>query len=166
MRKTRAIPARKIAREMQSEPPKPPTKDRELEILREIREMQIDIENLKKTILSTTNIRTLEHDFLREFQHLSKEVKESIEKSRHAVDRMEAEIKFLRGDMKRVMSLEEEMNRLNMKSMTRDIESLKEKSRWLETSFKGFDIDPLVEKISELEDKIKILKASQPLILE
>ena len=139
---------------------------REAEILREIREMRLEMENLKSSVLSQTNIRTLEHDFLREFQRLSKEVKESAEKNRNAIDKAEAEIKFLREDMARVMSLEEEMSRLNAKSIARDVESLKEKSHWLETSVNGFDMDPLIEKISEMEDKIKIMKASQPLIIE
>jgi len=139
---------------------------REAEMLKEIRETRLDIENLKSSVLSQTNIRTLEHDFLREFQRLSKEVKESAEKNRNAIDKAEAEIRFLREDMARVMSLEEEMSRLNAKSLARDVESLKEKSHWLETSVKGFDMDPRIEKISEMEGKIKILKASQPLIIE
>ncbi|MCX6814188.1 MAG: hypothetical protein NTY20_00840 [Candidatus Aenigmarchaeota archaeon] len=140
--------------------------EKELAILREIRDMQIEIENLKRSTLSQTNIQTLENDFYREFQNLSKEVKENLEKNRHAVDRMEAEVKFLKEDIGRIISLEEEMKRMNMKSLTKDIESLKLKSQWLETNFKGFDIDPLIEKIQEIEDSIKIMKASQPLILE
>lgn len=144
------------------EPPHP----KETEILREMREMQLELSNLKKSTLSETNMKSLENDLVREFQHLSKEVKGSLEKNRHAIDKMEAEIKFLREDVSRVMSLEEEMNRLNMKSLTRDLEGLKEKSSWLEGKFQAFDLDPFVEKMQELEDKIKILKASQPLILE
>lgn len=155
------VPARK-AREV----PQPPLPSREREILTEIREMQMEIDTLKRSVLSHTNLQTLESDFYREFQRLSKEVKESLEKNRESVDRMEAEIKFLKEDMARIVSIEEEMNRLNMKGLTRDVEGLKEKSRWLETSFKGFDIDPIMEKITEIEDKIKILKASQPLILD
>ena len=144
----------------------PPIHDSGMELMREIRDIQIEIENLKRSVLSQPNIRAFESDFLREFQRLSKEVRDSLERNRHAIDKMEAETKFLREDMGRIMSLEEEMNRLNMKSIARDIEGLKEKSHWLEANLKGFDIDPLVEKISEIEDKIKILKASQPLILE
>lgn len=143
-----------------------PSHDRETAILREVREMQIEIEGLKRAILSGTNMRTLEEDLFREFQHLKKEVKESVEKNRHSVDKMEADIKFIREDIRRVMSLEEEMSRINAKSVTRDIESLKAKSHWLETHVKGFDIDPIIEKIQEIEDNIKIMKASQPLILE
>jgi len=139
---------------------------RESEILRELRDIQIEMENLKRSVLSQTNIQTLESDFYREFQRLSKEVREGLEKNRDAADRMEAEIKFLKEDMARIISLEEEMKRISAKTVERDIESLKAKSNWLETSMKGFDIDPIVEKINELEDKIKILKASQPLILE
>lgn len=143
-----------------------PAIDRDAEILREIRDMQIEMETLKQSVLSEKNMRTFESDFYREFQHLSKEVKESLEKNRHAVDRMEAEVKFLKEDVARVVSLEEEMKRISAKTVERDIESLKAKSNWLESSMKGFDIDPIVEKISELEDKIRILKASQPLIIE
>ncbi len=139
---------------------------RETAIFREIREMQMDIEALKGSILSQTNIQTLENDFYREFQSLSKEVKENLEKNRHAVERMEAEVKFLKEDISRIISLEEEMKRMNMKSLAKDMESLKLKSQWLETNFKGFDIDPLIEKIQDIEDKIKIMKASQPLIIE
>jgi hypothetical protein len=165
MRKSVSRPAGKL--HLQELPPVPPSLEaKETAALREIREMQIEMENIKKAVLSETNIRTLEHDFYREFQRLSKEVKESLERNSHAVDRMEAEIKFIKEDIGRIMSLEEEMNRLNMKSLTRDVEGLKEKSNWLETSFKSFDIDPIIEKITEIEDKIKIMKASQPLILE
>jgi len=135
-------------------------------VLSEIRGMQLEIETLKSSILSDRNIRTLEEDIAREFQHLKSEVRESIKKNTHLVEKMEAEIKFLKDDMARVMSLEEEMNRLNMKSLTRDLESLKAKSHWLEGSIQKFDLDPLVERMSEMEEKIKILKASQPLILE
>jgi hypothetical protein len=160
--------ARKVSVHQQEQlPPVPPSVEaEETAALREIRDMQIEMENLKKAVLSGTNIQSLEHDLTTEFQRLSKEVKESVEKNRHAVDKMEAEIKFLKEDIGRIMSLEEEMNRLNMKSLTRDVEGLKEKSRWLETSFKSFDIDPIIEKITEIEDKIKIMKASQPIILE
>jgi deoxyribodipyrimidine photolyase len=153
---------------IQNEPvlPTPPTPDRNQEVLKELREMQIDMENLKKAVLSETNIRTLEHDFYREFEHMKKEIKESLEKNRHTVERMEGEVKFLKQDMARVMGLEEEMNRLNMKSLTRDVEGLKAKSQWLEGKFQVFDMDPVLDKIQEIEDKIKILKASQPIILE
>ena len=148
-------------------PPVPPSLEaREESLLREIRGMQMEMENLKKSVLSETNIKSLEHDMTTEFQKLSREVKESVEKNRHVVDKMEAEIKFLREDVGRIMGLEEEMNRLNMKGLTRDVEGLKEKSHWLETSFRSFDIDPIIEKITEIEDKIKIMKASQPLIIE
>jgi chromosome segregation ATPase len=175
-RKTSRSRARASARK-KPEPPKPSASSpkaaepahlisRDMEILREIRDMQIEIENLKQSILSENNMRTFESDFYREFQRLSKDVKESLEKNRHTVDRMEAEVKFLKEDLARVLSLEEEMKRISAKTVERDIESLKAKSNWLETSMKGFDIDPLVEKITELEDKIRILKASQPLILE
>jgi hypothetical protein len=172
MRKPASRPARKVPKDthdlkLQELPSVPPSLEaKETAALREIREMQIEMENLKKSVLSETNIRSLEHDFFREFEHMKKEIKESLERNSHAVDKMEAEIKFLKEDMGRIMSLEEEMNRLNMKSLTRDVEGLKEKSRWLETSFKSFDIDPIIEKISEIEDKVKIMKASQPIILE
>jgi len=148
------------------EPPKPPATGRDSEILRELKGMQIEIETLKRSVLSQTNMQTLESDFYREFQRLSKDVKAGMEKSREAVDRMEAEVKFLKEDMARIISLEEETKRISAKTVERDIESLKAKSNWLETSMRGFDIDPLVEKITELEDKIKILKASQPFIIE
>jgi len=146
--------------------PAPPLPDRSIELMKEIKEMQIEVENLKKSILSQTNIRTLESDFYKEFEHMKKEMKESLEKNRHAVERMEGEVKFLKQDVARVMGLEEEMNRLNMKSLTRDVESLKEKSHWLEGKFQVFDMDPVLDKLQELEDKLKIMKASQPLILE
>ena len=140
--------------------------DRETAILKEIKEMQIDMENLKKSILSETNMRSLEGDLVREFQKLSKEVRGGLERNRHAVDKMEAEIKFLKEDVGRIMGLEEQMNRLNMKSLTRDMESLKAKSNWLEGKIQRFDLDPVVERISDIESKIKILKAAQPFIIE
>ena len=137
--------------------PKPPIPDRSAEVLKEIREMQIEIENLKKAVLSDTNILSLEHDLYREFEHMKKEMRESLEKNRHAVERMEGEVKFLKHDMAKVMGLEEEMDRLNMKSLTRDVESLRAKSQWLEGKFQVFDMDPVLDKIQEIEDKIKIL---------
>jgi hypothetical protein len=168
-RKTSPRRAQISARELQ-EIPKPPSPNpfhtKENEILRELRSMQIEIETLKRSILSQTNLQTLESDFYREFQRLSKEVRQSVEKNSETVDRMEAEVKFLKEDVARMISLDEEMKRISAKSMGRDIESLKAKSQWLETSIKGFDIDPIVEKINELEDKIRILKASQPFIIE
>jgi cell division protein FtsB len=157
-------PRKQILRKTSNENPKPG--DRDMAVFREIREMQMDIENLKGSILSQTNIQALESDFYREFQRLSTEVKENLEKNRHAVDRMEAEVKFLKEDVARVISIEEEMKRISAKSLERDVESLKARSQWLETHMKGFDIDPLIEKIQEMDDKIKIMKASQPLIIE
>ena len=139
---------------------------RDAEILREIRGIQMEIDTLKQSVLSEKNMRIFESDFYREFERLSKDVKENLEKNRHAVDRMEAEVKFMKEDIARMLSIEGEMKRISAKSIERDIESLKAKSNWLETSMKGFDIDPIVEKINELEGKIRILKASQPLILE
>ncbi len=165
-RKTSPRRARATAKKT-PEPPKPASLNTMgMEILREIRDIQIEIENLKRSTLSQTNIQTLESDFYREFQRLSKDVKENLEKNRHAVDRIEAEVKFLKEDLSRVLSLEEEMKRISAKAVERDIESLKAKSQWLETSMKGFDIDPIVDKISELEKRIRNIKASQPLIIE
>jgi len=140
--------------------------DRETSILKEIKEMQMEIENLKKSVLSETNIRSLESDLVREFQKLSKEVRSGLESNRHAMDKMEAEIKFLKEDVGRVMSLEEQMNRLDMKNLTREMESLKAKSNWLEGKIQIFNLDPVVERISDIEDRIKILKATQPFIIE
>lgn len=133
MRKPAPRPARKVPKDthdlkLQELPPVPPSLEtKETATLREIRDMQMEIENVKKAVLSETNMRSLEHDLTREFQKMSKEVKESLEKNSHAIDRMEAEVKFLKEDIGRVMGLEEEMNRLNMKSLTRDVEGLKEK---------------------------------------
>ena len=163
-KKTSARRAQAPARK-KPEIPKP-APDRDAEILREIRGIQMEIDTLRQSVLSEKNMRIFESDFYREFGRLSRDVKDSLEKNRHAVDRMEAEVKFMKEDIARMLSIEDEMKRISAKSIERDIESLKAKSSWLETSMKGFDIDPIVEKISELEGKIRILKASQPVILE
>ena len=163
-RKIPPAPRKQIPRESSKENTKPA--DRDLAIFREIRDMQTDIETLKRSTLSQTNMQTLESDFYREFERLTKEVKSDLEKNRHAVDKAEAEIKFLKEDIARIISIEEEMKRISAKSLERDVESLKAKSQWLETHVKGFDIDPLIEKIQDIEDKIKIMKASQPLIID
>ena len=148
-----------------SEPPRP-IRDRSHDVLREMREMQMEIEVLKKAVLSQTNAMALEQSLAAELEKIKKEVRHSSEKSRHTLDKMEAEIRFIREDVNRIISIEKEMERISAKSMERDIEGLKMKSQWLETHVKGFDIDPIVERISELEDSIKILKASQPVVWE
>ena len=58
------------------------------------------------------------------------------------------------------------IDKLDIDNISRGIESLKERSQWLEENIQKIDIRPLREKIDKIEELLREMKASSPYIIE
>ncbi len=82
------------------------------------------------------------------------------------VERMKVEIKTLREGMDETKQAKEHVDNMDVSNIRRDMEALKQKSKYIEGHIERIDVRPLVNMIQEVENKVERLKASSALIIE
>lgn len=112
------------------------------------------------------NIRKFEEEVYKQFKSINSSIKDIIANSKEKTEKAESEIKILKDSIEETKRLEEEVKRMNIKSIMRDLEILKTKNQWLESQIEKIGTGPLYDRIQELEHKINTLRASSALIIE
>ena len=59
----------------------------------------------------------------------------------------------------------EDIEKMNIGGVRRDLEILKTRQQWLENSIKRFDVKPLYEKIEDIEHVLRRFKMSSPVVV-
>ncbi|MFC2143976.1 hypothetical protein ACFLQO_01270 [Candidatus Aenigmatarchaeota archaeon] len=113
------------------------------------------------------DVRGLEDKISNEIQTLNKSVMDNVSKSRQEVDRMGGEIRNLRRDIEEFKGLTSKLDNLDVAGLRRDIESLREKNKWLEQQINSLDMEPLYELIKEVEGRVaSSSRYAAPVIIE
>ena len=142
------------------------------EIREEINPEQIKL--LKKEIEdSKKNFKKLKLDevgdvvnFQIRLERIHEELKDDF---RRVVDRMEefkTQMDTFDDKIEHIKKIEDHIRKLDMKQMRREIEILKTKDHWIMDNLEKLDIDPLFEKIQEMQHEIRTVKATLPFVIE
>ena len=107
-----------------------------------------------------------EKEIYRRLEKLTEKMNETLERANEQQEEFDTEIKEARRDSEQVKIINEKIEKLDRENMPREIESLKEKIRWVEQIIERIDITPLYEKIQEIEHKLSVLRASSPYVIE
>ncbi len=97
---------------------------------------------------------------------LEENMKNISDRREDGMEKIRRQIGSLEKGQEGVKELEEEMHRLDLKQLRRYIEKLMAKTEWIEGNIERIDLDPVLEKIAEMESRMKVLKYSFPIIIE
>jgi chromosome segregation ATPase len=141
-----------------------------------------DIDGIKKRVLNLNEMRAevkalrmridkidfqgLTKEIYNQFEKMNSSIRESEKKTDDLVEKMNVEIKTLREKMEETSQAKEHVEGLEVSHMKRDMESLKQKSQYIEQHLERVDVKPIVEMIQEVERKVDSLRASSALIIE
>ncbi len=113
------------------------------------------------------DVRGLEDKISNEIQTINKGVMDNVSKSRHEIDRMGGDIRNLRRDIEEFKGLTSKLDNLDVTGLRRDIESLRERNKWLEQQINSLDMEPLYELIKEVEGRVAMSsRSAAPVIIE
>ena len=113
------------------------------------------------------DVRGLEDKISNEIQTINKSVMDNVSKSRQEVDRMGGEIRNLRRNIEEFKGLTSKLDNLDVAGLRRDIESLRERNKWLEQQINSLDMEPLYELIKEVEGRVaSSSRYAAPVIIE
>jgi len=145
------------------------------EFLKEVREainVAQNIQELKPKIDSlmtkTSNIdfEGLTREIYNQFEKMNSSIKDQEKKTDDLVEKMNVEMKTLKEMMGDSHVAKEHVENLDITSIRRDMEALKQKSQYIEQHIERVDVEPLVRMIQDVENKVESLKASSALIIE
>ena len=112
------------------------------------------------------NAQEMKDNILTDFQKINNDLVESVEQKKSEIHRIEQETAKMREGIESLKTLEEKVKGVNGEGISRDLEILKTKTKWLEEQIEGFDIKPLHERLRELELDLKRVTTNSPMIVE
>jgi uncharacterized protein YukE len=145
------------------------------QMAREINDIKQRLKNLDnmKSELKSLGTRTENIDFqgltqeiYSQFEKMNKDIRDSERRTDDLVERFNVEIKTLKEKMGETKQAKEHVEGLDISNIRRDMESLKQKSQYIEQHLERVDVKPIVEMIKEVENKVNNLRASSALIIE
>jgi len=133
--------------------------------IKEMEGMKQEFEEMKKRSASF-NAQEIRENILTDFEKINTNLVETVEQKKSEIHRIEQETAQMREGIESLMKLEDKVKGVNAEGITRDLEILKTKTKWLEEQIEGLDIKPIHERICELETDLKRITSSSPMVLE
>jgi len=130
-----------------------------------LEEMKKSFDEIKKRSASF-NAREIKENILSDFEKINNNLVNSIEQKKSEIQRIEQETARMREGIESLKGLEEKVKGVNAEGISRDLEILKTKTKWLEEQIEGLDIKPIHDRVRELELDLKRITNSSPLVLE
>jgi uncharacterized phage infection (PIP) family protein YhgE len=130
-----------------------------------LEDMKIRFEDMEKRSASF-DAQEVKDSIVTEFEKINTDLVESIEKKKSEIQRLEQETAQMREGILSLKNLEGKLKDMDSESITRDLEILKTKTKWLEDQIGEINIKPLHDRISELETDLKRITSNSPLIVE
>lgn len=144
-----------------------------LTFLVEVKKNREKIQNLENLFSEVNDIRKrfnamdfkgMTDEIYRQFERMNSVVKENESKIEELVSRDESRIGALE---KRVGEVSASLTSIPaVDDAKRELESLKQKVEWLEKSRQEVDVQPVMDMVKALEEKLESLKVSSPYIIE
>jgi DNA repair exonuclease SbcCD ATPase subunit len=133
--------------------------------IEELQLMKKDFNEIKKRSESF-NAQEIKENIITDFEKINNNLVESVEQKKSEIQRIEHETAQMREGIESLKGLEQRIGKVNAEGITRDLEILKTKTKWLEEQIEGLDIKPLHERIHELETDLRRIISSSPLVVE
>ncbi|MBI4020060.1 MAG: hypothetical protein HY367_01900 [Candidatus Aenigmarchaeota archaeon] len=112
------------------------------------------------------DIDAIRNEFANQFEKINSAIKTSLSKNNELRENMEIELKTLKALMGQSEAFERQAKEVDLKGMRRDMEAVKTKLQFLERHMENMDLKGVIEKLGELEDKLKGLRSGTPVIIE
>lgn len=130
-----------------------------------IEEMKREFESIKKRSASF-NAQEIKDNIMKDFEKINNSLVESVEQKRTEIQRIEQETAKMREGIESLKELEKKVGGVDSEGISRDLEILKTKTKWLEEQLEGLDIKPLHDRLKELELDLNKITTNSPLVVE
>ena len=130
-----------------------------------IEKIKTDVDDLKSRLIKI-DFEGLSNEIYNQFERMNENIKQSDKKTDDAIEKLNVEIKTLKENMNEAMKTREHIEKLDIPNIRRDMEVLRQKSEYLQNQLERINIEPLVEMVSEVENKMSVLQASSALVIE
>ncbi len=136
----------------------------------EVKELHERVEKMSQRVSPadaklTTLIRDSE-DKDKEMEKIKASLKEMEYKKEHDIESLEIEINALNSKLGSMTTSVKGMEGAGAVGVLRDLEILKTKAEWLESTVQKFDLNPIYEKIQELEERLRSAGGYSPVVIE
>ena len=101
-----------------------------------------------------------------EMERLSSGLKEELGRCKDMISDIRSQISGIHELFSEMREIHEALKGVDMKGMSREIESLKQKASWLEQSSGSANIDGIKERLEEIEMQMKGVRLGSPLVIE
>ncbi len=125
-----------------------------------------NIEKWRKESFENIEMKNFAEKLHKRLEQMDKKINEISERHEEIFEKISNDINALNKKADGIKELEGEIKKLDLKYIKRDIESLKTKAEWIENNIEKIDLEPLLEKITEMESKIRVIRLSSPVIIE
>jgi uncharacterized protein YoxC len=105
-------------------------------------------------------------DVQSEIDRLASEIKEDAAKSNDMIEDLQNQLSGIRDLFKEMRRIQEELKGVDIKGLTREVESLKQKLSWLEQNTGANDIGMLRERIEDIEAELRGARRGSALVIE
>jgi chromosome segregation ATPase len=127
--------------------------------------MRKEFESVKKRSASF-NAQEIKDNIMKDFEKINSSLVESVEQKKTEIQRIEQETAKMREGIESLKELEKKVGGVNSEGISRDLEILKTKTKWLEEQLEGLDIKPLHDRLKELELDLNRITTNSPLVVE
>ena len=150
--------------------PKPPSPkhekvDKEIAGLRKKLKSLTDKEESKLDKMKKHEIEDV-LNFQVKLEKMHEELREDFKEVAEEMEEFRATMKEFDRRMEEIRKVEDDIKKLDLKQLRREIEILKTKEHWIVDNLERVDIEPVLDKINEVEHKIDRLKATSPFVIE
>jgi hypothetical protein len=135
------------------------------ERIQELAHLRKDLELVKSKVEGPA-FKNLEDIIYNEFDKMNKVIAENKEQEVEFMDSMKAQVESMRKELEGMKKVEEKMNNLDVEGFRRDLETVKQKVKWVQDHIEAFDILPLVDLLKDVETRVNDLKVSSPVIID
>lgn len=119
-----------------------------------------------KSKIDEKNAHEFENDVFREIENMHKNIKNVFDENKEYFRRFNTEISSFNDKIKKLETCAGSLENIDADRIHRDLEMVKSKQHWIENNIHEFNLEPLHEKIKELEKEIHNLRTNSPLIIE
>ena len=133
--------------------------------VREMEDMKGEIEELDAR-MKGIDFEGLTHEIYKQFEKMNVSINESEVRASDFMEKLKVEMKVLEDKIGEAAQAKEHVDNLDITTIRRDMESLKQKSQYIEQNLENVNLEPIMTLIKEVENKVETLRVSSPLIIE
>jgi len=123
-----------------------------------------ELERIEET--ESKDVVGIEKNVSKEIARLRESMKETLQENKEQKEMKENEFKTIKRDMDQVKIFRKKKKKMDIEDISRNLESVKTKTQWLEQKIEELDLKPLFEKVERLENLLKTVRVSTPYVIE